>query len=189
MSYTDSKFSKDRKQDTAYTDYNIRASKVRVVNDDGSSAIMSRDDAIDKAHAEKKNLVQLSFNKNVFPSAICKIIDYSKFKYEQKKKAKELAKKNKAVHTESKEISFSIRIDTNDKNIKINHIKEFLENGNKVCISVFLSKREMDKTEYAKDLIKEVLEALDGIAVLDKTPTFEGRKMSCYVRSAKKPQI
>lgn len=186
MSYIDSKFSKDRKQDTLFTDYNIRASKVRVINDDGSSAVMSRDDAISKAHAERKNLVQVSFNKNVFPSSVCKIIDYSKFKYEQKKKAKELAKKNKAAHADIKEISFTIRIDTNDKNIKVNHIKEFLADGSRVCVSVFLSKREMDRTEYAKDLIRDVLKELEGIAELDRPPSFEGRKMSCYVRPAKK---
>lgn len=187
MSYTDSKFSRqDSKRDIVFTDYNIRASKVRVVSDDGTSAVMSRDDAIDKAKAEGKNLVQVSFNKNVFPSSVCKIVDYSKYKYEQKKKAKEIAKKNKAVHAEVKEISFTIRIDTNDKNIKVNHIKEFLADGCKVCVSVFLSKREMDRTEFAKDLIRDVLKELEGIAELDRPPSFEGRKMSCYVRPAKK---
>ena len=186
MSYIDNKFNKNSNKDVVYTDYNIKASKVRVVNDDGSSVVMSRDDAIDKAHTEGKNLVQTSFNKNVFPSSVCKIIDYSKFKYEQKKKAKELAKKNKAVHAELKEISFTIRIDTNDKNIKINHIKEFLADGSKVCISVFLSKREMNRIEYAKDLIKEILSSLDGIAELDRQPSFEGKKMSCFVRPIKK---
>ena len=67
-------------------DYNIKSNMVRLVDGNGQSSTMSRDQAIELAKKENKNLVQISFNKAVYPGSICKIIDYAKFKYDQKKK-------------------------------------------------------------------------------------------------------
>lgn len=120
------------------------------------------------------------------PGSICKIIDYAKFKYDQKKKQKEISKRNRANRSELKEISFSIRIDDNDKKRHIEHIRQFLEDGNRVKVSVFLAKREMDKTALAKNLIKEVVDTFTGFAEFDALPQMEGRNMFCILKRAKK---
>jgi len=167
-------------------DYNIKSNTIRLVDEVNGTTIISRDEAIQIAKSQNKNLVQISFNKSVYPGSICKIIDYAKYKYDQKKKAKEIAKKNRAARAELKEISFSIRIDDNDKKRNIEHIRQFLEEGNKVKVSVFLAKREMDKTQFAKALIKEVVDNFNDYAEFDSPPSFEGRTMSCVLRKIKK---
>lgn len=165
-------------------DYAIRSNKVRLVGQDGRTTIMSKDDAIAMAKAESKNLVQIAFNPSVFPGSICKIIDYAKFKYDEKKKHKELMKRARAQRADLKEVKFSIRIDDNDKSIKVNHIKEFLADGDAVKISIVLSRREMSKIDYAKTVMKSILSCLDGIARIDGTPQLEGRVMSCVLKRA-----
>ena len=177
---------KDRNDKTNLPmDYAIKSYKVRVVNENGLTDIMSKDDAIAKAKALGKNLVQIAFNPSIFPGSICKIIDYAKFKYDEKKRQKEQAKRLRASKAELKEIKFTIRIDDNDRKIKIQHIKEFLENGDLVKITIFLAKREMSRIEYAKDIMKQILSQLDGIAKIEGNPTFEGRALSCTVKSTK----
>lgn len=163
-------------------DYSIKSSKVRLVENDGITTIMYRDDAIDKAKAEHKNLVQVAFNPNVFPGSICKIMDYAKFKYDEKKRQKEQLKKLRASQADLKEVKFSIRVDDNDKNIKIAHIREFLDAGDNVKISVVLAKREMNRIDYAKEMMKNVLSHFDGFAKIDGVPSLEGRVLSCTLK-------
>lgn len=163
-------------------DYAIKSSKVRLVTPNGQTEILYKDDAIARAKAEGKNLVQIAFNPSVFPGSICKIIDYAKFKYDEKKRQKEQMKKIRASRAELKEIKFTIRTDENDKNIKIAHIKKFLADGDAVKVTIFLAKREMSKLDYAKEVMKGILNSFDGIARIDGTPTLEGRSMSCILK-------
>ena len=165
-------------------DYAIKANKVRLIGQDGKTTILTKDDAIAIAKSEGKNLVQISFNPSVFPGSICKVIDYAKFKYDEKKRQKEQMKKMRAQRAELKEIKFTIRIDDNDRNIKIAHIKEFLAAGDNVKVTVFLSKREMARLDYAKEIMKQILANFDGIAKLDGNPTLEGRSLSCILKKA-----
>lgn len=165
-------------------DYGICSAKVRVV-DDNSTRIMSRDDAIAEAKTKGMNLVQISFNPNVFPGSICKILDYAKFKYDQKKKQKEQNKKARASRVDLKELSFTIRIDEADKQTKIKHAREFLENGNMVKLSIFLSKREMPRLDYAKSLLSSILKEIETVAKVEKPPVLEGRNWSCIVSKLK----
>ena len=165
-------------------DYAIRSSMVRVINKDGSIDTMSRDDAIEKAKSQRMNLVQIAFNPSIYPGSMCKIIDYAKFKYEEKKRQKEQQKKARASRVEVKEIKFTIRTDENDKNIKIAHIKKFIEEGDMVKISIVLSRREMNRLDYAKDMMKSILTSFDGLAKIEGTPSFEGRFMSCTIKKA-----
>ncbi len=102
--------------------------------------------------------------------------------YEQKQKAKEAKKKAKASVQDVKELSFTIRIDTNDLNVKIRHAKEFLAENCKVKLTVRFSKREMQHIDLGKDVIKSVLKELEGIAELDSMPRAEGRQLFCIVR-------
>lgn len=188
-SYKDQKiknFKKTSKDDkmSLPMDYGIHSAKVRVI-DDNSTRIMSRDDAIAEAKTKGMNLVQISFNPNVFPGSICKILDYAKFKYDQKKKQKEQNKKARASRVDLKELSFTIRIDEADKQTKIKHAREFLENGNMVKLSVFLSKREMPRLEYAKSLLSSILKEIETVAKIEKAPMLEGRNWSCIVSKLK----
>lgn len=163
-------------------DYAIKPNKVRLVNADGTTEIIYKDDAIERAKSQHKNLVQVAFNPALFPGSICKIMDYAKFKYEEKKKQKEQQKKARAAKADLKEVKFTIRCDEGDKKVKINHIREFLEDGDLVKITIVLAKREMNRLDYAKELIKEVLSHFDGYAKIDGTPALEGRFMSCTLK-------
>ena len=163
-------------------DYAIKSNKVRVIGQNGQTITMTKDEAIAKAKQEGKNLVQISFNPSIYPGSICKIIDYAKFKYDEKKRQKEQMKRMRANRSELKEIKFTIRTDENDKNIKIAHIKQFIEEGDNVKVTIFLSKREMDRLDYARDLMKDILSRFDGIAKIDGTPSLEGRSMSCILK-------
>lgn len=163
-------------------DYAIKSNKVRLVNQDGSTEIISKDDAIAKAKAKHMNLVQVAFNPSLFPGSICKIIDYAKFKYDEKKKQKELQKKMRASHADVKEVKFTIRVDDNDKNIKIAHIREFLAKGDIVKVSIVLSRRESNRVDYAKMMMKDVISHFDGFAKIDGTPSLEGRVLSCNLK-------
>ena len=167
-------------------DYAIKSNKVRLINQKGQTDIISKDEAIARAKAEGKNLVQIAFNPSVFPSSICKIIDYGKFKYEQQKREKAAKKAARAAVADVKEVCFSIRIDDGDFNTKVSHIKEFLsDKKTKVKIVVKLSRREMSLVEMAKDLMKKVLSQCEGIATLDSNPTFNGGIMTCTIRPSK----
>lgn len=165
-----------------FMDYAIKSNKVQVVNGDGHVEIMSRDDAIALAKSQGMNLVQVSFNKNVYPGSICKILDYAKFKYDQKKKQKEQAKKARESRQNLKEVCFTIRIDDGDKTTKLRHIAEFINDGDKVKVSVILAKRELDKKEFAKILLNDIVNETNDIAEIDSTMSFEGRCMSCILR-------
>lgn len=163
-------------------DFGIKSSKVRLVDADGTTTIMHRDDAIAKAKSEHKNLVQVSFNPNIFPGSVCKILDYAKFKYDEKKRQKEQQKKLRASRADLKEIKFTIRIDDGDKAMKIRHAKEFLEDGDMVKITIMLSRREMSKIEFAKGVMKSILSEFDGLAKIEGKPSMEGRNMSCVLK-------
>lgn len=171
-----------KKESVTYTDYAIFNGKVRVVESGKPPVVMERDDAIDLAKSRGMNLVQIAYNKNDFPHSVCKIMDYSKFKYEQKKKEKEAKKRQKASIVEVKEIKFSIRIDDGDKMTKIHKIKELLADGDKVKLTIRLMKREMDRLDFARDTMKSVLSELNDIAELDQNPTFIGNQLSCVIR-------
>lgn len=164
-------------------DYGIKAYKVRVIQfNNQPDKVMNRDDAIELAKSVGMNLVQIAYNPNNEPRSICKIIDYAKFKYEEKKRQKEQLKKNRANRPDLKEIKFTIRCDDGDKNTKVNHIKEFLAHGDLVKISIVMSRREMDRINYAKDMMKSLLTEFDGLAKIEGTPSLENRVMSCVLK-------
>lgn len=168
-----------------YTDYNIFPGKVRLVMQNGKAIEIDRDAAIDMAKNENKNLVQIAYNKNGYPKSICKIIDYGKYLYEQHKKEKQQKKNERANRADVKEISYSIRIDENDKNIKTKHAREFLEHGDNVKIIVRLSRREMNLLGMAKDLMYNVCKELEDISELDVNPSFNSGAMSCVLKKRK----
>ncbi|MBQ4231690.1 MAG: translation initiation factor IF-3 [Lachnospiraceae bacterium] len=151
----------------------IRDKEVRVIGSNGEQiGVMSSKDALNMAEEQGLDLVKISPNAK---PPVCKIIDYSKYKYEQARKEKEARKKQKTVDT--KEIRFSPNIDTNDLNTKINQARKFLSKGDKVKVNLRFRGRELAHVDATKHILDEFAEALSDCAQVDKPAKFEGRSM------------
>ena len=147
--------------------------EVRVIGSNGEQiGVMSSKDALNMADEQGLDLVKISPNAK---PPVCKIIDYSKYKYEQARKEKEARKKQKTVDT--KEIRFSPNIDTNDLNTKINQARKFLSKGDKVKVNLRFRGRELAHVDATKHILDEFAEALSDCAQVDKPAKFEGRSM------------
>ena len=156
--------------------------EVRLIGDQGEQlGIMSVVDALRIATEHELDLVKIAPGSN---PPVCKIMDYGKFRFEQAKKEKE-AKKNQRV-IEIKEIRMSPGIDTNDFNTKLKNAQKFLNDGDRVKVSVRFRGREMAHTEIGADLLKDFAAKCAEIANMDKMPKLEGRSMSMFL--SPKPQ-
>ena len=171
-----------KREPRTYTDYSIFAGNVRLVLEGKPPIVIDRDKAITMARERGMNLVQIAYNKDNNPRSVCKIMDYSRFKYEQKKKDKEARRRQREALSEIKEIKFSIRIDDGDKDVKIAKIREILSEGDKVKITIRLLRREMEKREFAKNVMRSILDEFTGFAELDQMPSFVGNTLSCTIR-------
>ena len=155
----------------------IRDKELRVIGAHGDQlGIMSSADAL--ALAEEKELDLVKIAPNAVPP-VCKIMDYGKFRFEQLKKEKE-AKKNQRV-VEVKEIRMSPSIDTNDLNTKIKNAMKFLNDGNRVKVTVRFRGREMAHTSLGEVLLKQFGESCAGVATVEKGAKLEGRNMSMFL--------
>ena len=115
-------------------------------------------------------------NQNANPQ-VCKIMDYNKFKYENKKKAKENLKKQREANLEMKEYRLSVNIDVHDFDTRIKNSSKYLEKGHKVKVSVKFKGRELCHPEKGKDVLIRFAEALDSVASVEQSPVMEGRFM------------
>ena len=160
----------------------ITASEVRVVHDKkGSLGIMNIKDAIALAREEDSDLVEIVPNAN---PPVCKIINYGKYKFELQKKNKEAKKKQKLVQL--KEIKMRPQISVHDYNFKMKHIREFLNEGNKVKITIMFRGREMAHTEFGHDLVDKIIKDLENEASTEKPPKMEGRNLSAVLNPVNK---
>ena len=152
----------------------IRAEEVRVIGEDGAQlGIMSSAEALKLAEDAELDLLLIA------PTAkppVCRIMDYSKFRYEQVRKERDAKKKQKTV--EVKEIRLSPNIDTNDLNTKSNNARKFLEKGNRVKVNLRFRGREMAHINATKGVLDEFAENLQDVANVDKPAKMEGRSMS-----------
>ena len=156
--------------------------EVRLIGDEGEQlGIMSAAEALKIATERELDLVKIAPGSN---PPVCKIMDYGKFRFEQAKKEKE-AKKNQRV-IEIKEIRMSPGIDTNDFNTKLKNAQKFLNDGDRVKVSVRFRGREMAHTEIGAVLLKDFANLCAEIANMDKAPKLEGRNMSMFL--SPKPQ-
>ena len=155
----------------------IRDKEVRLIGADGAQlGIMSAAQANEMAEEQGLDLVKIS--PNAVPP-VCKIMDYSKFCFDQKKREKE-AKKNQKV-VEVKEIRMSPSIDTNDFNTKVKNAQKFLKDGNRVKVSVRFRGREMAHTNIGEKLLMDFAEACAELATMEKNPKLEGRFMGMFL--------
>lgn len=178
----DDRQKRDRK---LFKNYEIFQGKVRLVEDGKPPVVIERDEAIEMARSRGMDLVQIAYNKNDFPHAVTKILDYSKHLYDQKKREKLAKKQARANEVDVKEICFSIRIDEGDMKTKVDHIREFLGSGDKVKVIVKLLRREMHLKNFAMDTMKTVLSKIGDIAELDAAPSATGNMLTCVVRKKK----
>ena len=157
----------------------IRVREVRIVGDNGSTVMPIRE-ALALAHDEGVDLVEISPNAN---PPVCRIIDYSKFLYQQKKRAKEM--KAKQVKVEVKEIRFGPQTDEHDYQFKLKHAKEFLEEGNKVRAYVFFRGRSILFKEQGEVLLLRFANDLEEVGKVEGMPSLEGKKMFLYLAPKK----
>ncbi len=155
----------------------IQDQEVRLIGADGAQlGIVSAAQANSIAMEQGMDLVKIS--PNAVPP-VCKIMDYSKFCFDQKKREKE-AKKNQKV-VEIKEIRMSPSIDTNDLNTKIKSAQKFLADGNRVKVSVRFRGREMAHTNLGEKLLMDFAAACSDMASMEKNPKLEGRFMAMFL--------
>jgi translation initiation factor IF-3 len=159
----------------------IRAREVRLVNDDGSTAIVPFFKAL--RIAEEQNLDLILVNSVPNPP-VCKIGDVGKYKYEAKKKQKELDKKNRATRVDIKEVQLRPAIDDHDLNIKISKIKEWINDGDKVKIVVRFRGREMTNTELGVRLVDHILNEVPGSKIEGKNE-MQGNRLTVVLCQTK----
>ena len=157
----------------------IRVREVRIVGD-GDSTVMSTREALDMARNQGVDLVEISPNAN---PPVCRLIDYSKFLYQQKKRQKEM--KAKQVKVEVKEIRFGPQTDEHDYQFKLKHAKEFLEEGNKVRAYVFFRGRSILFKEQGEVLLLRFANDLEEYGKVEGMPSLEGKKMFLYLAPKK----
>lgn len=176
----------DKKQTTNKQQYRIneqiRVREVRIVDEDGSSVMPTRQ-ALDIARQQGVDLVEISPNAQ---PPVCRIIDYSKFLYQQKKRAKEM--KQKQVKVEVKEIRFGPQTDDHDYQFKLKHAKEFLEEGNKVRAYVFFRGRSILFKEQGEVLLLRFANDLEEYGKVEQLPKLEGKKMFLFLAPKKAAQ-
>ncbi|AXK48131.1 translation initiation factor IF-3 [Aliarcobacter trophiarum LMG 25534] len=173
--------SKDRRKDDVIMNEDIRAKEVRCTSDSGENyGIIPLAQALALADEAGLDLVLIAADAN---PPVAKIMDYSKFKYQQEKKKKEAKKNQKIVVV--KEIKLSVKIAENDINYKVKHAIEFLEEGNHVKFRVFLKGREMANPEAGVEVLRRVWAMIENLAVMDKEPKLEGRYVNLLVTPKK----
>lgn len=155
----------------------IRDKEVRVIGSDGEQlGIMAPAAALKLAEEKDLDLVKIA------PKAappVCRIMDYGKFRFEQKKKEQE-ARKNQRV-VEIKEVRMSPNIDTNDFNVKLRSAVKFLKEGNRVKVTVRFRGREMAHTSLGEDLLVKFGEECAEVGSVEKAPKLDGRHMMMFL--------
>ena len=155
----------------------ISVLRVRLVDERGGMVgIVGRNEALTMAADAGLDLVEIA------PGAdppVCKILDYGKFKYEEQKKKNEARKKQKII--EVKEIKLRPSIDIHDYAVKMRSMNKFIEEGDKVKVTMRFRGRELAHQELGMNVLMRVKEDLDGIAKVEQTPRMEGRQMTMVV--------
>ena len=162
------------------TNGRIRAKEVQLINQNGEKlGIMSLRDALNKAEESKLDLVLVAPNVN---PPVCKIMNYGKYKFEQAKREKEARKKQKTFET--KEIRITPNIEQHDFEFKAKNARKFIEDGNKVKITVKFRGRELNYVKLGEETLNKFIEELSDISSPEKKPILEGKNM--FIILAKK---
>ena len=156
----------------------IRVPEVRLIGEDGANhGVVKTSEALQMAEDADLDLVLINPNQN---PPVAKILNYGKYKYEIEKRAKEAKKKQHTVDV--KEIKIRYKIDVHDYQVRINNIKKFISQGNKVKVIVMLRGREMQHSKLAFDLANRFVEDLKNEPMaIEKKPQMEGRNVTLFL--------
>lgn len=151
----------------------IRVREVRVVSDSGEQlGVMLTRDALQRALEQQLDLVEVA------PTAkppVCRIMDFGKFKYEQQKRDKEAKKKQKVVTV--KEVKLRPNIEDHDFNVKLKNAQRFLEDGDKVKVTIMFRGRELSHPELGKQILVKMANILKDMVTVEREPKLEGKNM------------
>lgn len=160
----------------------IRVREVRLIDDEGDqNGIMSIMDALKLAKERELDLVEVSPTAN---PPVCKILDFGKYRFEQEKRLRDSRKNSKALKI--KEIRMQPKIGPGDLDVKSKHVQEFLDEGDKVKVTIRFRGRELAHTELGLDVLKEVMKRLKDNYVVEKPAAMEGRFMSMTLNAKAK---
>ena len=163
--------------------HRIRVPEVRVVAEDGSNlGVLPTEEALRRAQEQDLDLVEVN-PKGTPP--VCKILDFGRYKYEEKKRQREAKRKQTTI--EVKEIKLRPKTDDHDLNVKVRAARKFFESGNKVKIICRFRGREITHPERAQMQLDFVQSKVEDLANLEQPPTMEGRTMTIVM--APKPQV
>lgn len=170
-----------RDKDPYIINERIRAREVRLVGDNVENGIYSIHEALKLAEEQELDLIEIS---STAQPPVCKILDYQKFLYQQKKRQKE--QKAKAAKVVVKEICFGPQTDDHDYNFKLKHAQEFLKEGAKVKAYVFFRGRSILFKEQGEVLLLRFANDLEEIGKLEQMPVLEGKRMTIMMSPKKK---
>ncbi|MGC8865923.1 MAG: translation initiation factor IF-3 [Bacteroidales bacterium] len=170
----------NRQEETYRVNERIKAPVVRVVGDKIEQRIMPIKEALDLAYEMGLDLVEIAPTAN---PPVCKLVDYSKFMYEQKKKQKEM--KAKSAKVVVKEIRLGPNTDDHDFEFKLNHARKFLEEGAKVKVEVFFKGRTIIYKEKGEIILLKFATALEDIGKVENLPKLEGKRMYMMIAPKK----
>ena len=171
------------KEKDLFINEQIRAKEVMVIGPNGEQlGIKNIKDALTLATYAGFDLVLISPNAN---PQVCKIMDYNKFKYENKKKQKENMKKQRENNLELKEYRLSVTIDVHDFNTRVNNSSKYLVKGHKVKASIRFKGREMAHPELGRDVLMRFADALKEVSEVEQKPVLDGRYMTMVLTPKK----
>ena len=153
--------------------WDIKAPEVRVIDSDGKQVgILSLKSAMKIAEEKGLDLVEVAPNSQ---PPVCRIMNYGKYKYQQSKRVQEARKHQTVILV--KEVKVRPRTEDHDFQFKLRHVKRFLEEGNKVKISMLFRGREIAHPEFGKEMLNRFIEGVKDLMVIEQAPRLEGRNM------------
>lgn len=167
------RFNRSREPDIRYNRF-IRAREVRLISPEGTNVgVVDTRDAMKKAQEFGLDLVEIS--PNAAPP-VCRIMDYGKHKYEIDKRKKDAKKKQSVVRV--KEVKFHANVEEHDYETKMRHMREFLDEGNRVKCTLWFRGRENTHTEIGFELYERIKRDLEGLAHAEQEPKLAGKNLS-----------
>ncbi len=165
------------------TNHRIRVPEIRVIGAEGEMlGVIPTHEALRLAREKELDLVEV--NPKAMPP-VCKIMDYGRFKYEEKKRENDAKKRQ--IQVELKEVKLRPKTDDHDMDVKVKHVRRFLEEGNKVKVTCRFRGREITHPETAERQLLEILDKTKDLTVIEQPPRMEGKTMTILV--APKPEI
>ena len=155
----------------------IRVPEIRCIDEDGEAmGVIPTREALTRAHETGLDLVEINATSK---PPVCRIMDHGKFKYEQGKKKKE--QKKRQIIVKLKEVKYHVNVGDHDYDTKLRHAREFLEEGNRVKLSLMFRGRENAHRELGFELMKRVAKDLNEIASVEQAPRLQGRNIFMMV--------